>query len=243
MYAATSSVPCAADNARREQRRRRETDLLGQFPARRRFRCLVLVSRRAGRRRQGNATRPDARCAVARARDRRRPPLRLPHAADAPAATKCGRGGNRGGKQSARRSRKVRRAWFAQELIWRIPLPFELLKAARQADLRVEFAGFAGSEQIAGMATPRPPPAWQPDKVVGGESQGEHPVDAGEATLMGLATAGGSFAPAKHFLNALAHPPTDSAAGVAPARSPGACSPWRTDARSRRRSAQRSQKD
>src|SRR6516225_4332911 len=37
MYTTTSSVPRATGNARREQRGRRETNLLGQFPARRCF--------------------------------------------------------------------------------------------------------------------------------------------------------------------------------------------------------------
>src|ERR1700753_1223683 len=55
----------------------------------------------------------------------------------------------------------------------------------------------------------------QPDEVVGSGSQGEHPADAGEATVMGLAKASSRLGPAKHLLNALAHPPTDRIARVA----------------------------
>ena len=55
----------------------------------------------------------------------------------------------------------------------------------------------------------------QPDEVVGSGSQGENPTDAGDATLMGLAKAGGRLGPAKHLLNALAHPATDRIARMA----------------------------
>ena len=55
----------------------------------------------------------------------------------------------------------------------------------------------------------------QPDEVVGSGSQGENPTDAGDATVMGLAKAGGRLGPAKHLLNALAQPPTDRIAGMA----------------------------
>ena len=55
----------------------------------------------------------------------------------------------------------------------------------------------------------------QTHQIVGSGSQREHPSDAGEATVMGLAKAGGRRAPAKHLLNALAHPATDRIARVA----------------------------
>src|SRR6516164_8916943 len=54
----------------------------------------------------------------------------------------------------------------------------------------------------------------QPDQVVGSGRQREHPADAGQATVMGLAKAGGRLGPAKHLLNALAHLPTDRIARV-----------------------------
>jgi hypothetical protein len=59
----------------------------------------------------------------------------------------------------------------------------------------------------------------QPDEVVGSGSQGEHPADAGEAAVTGLAKASGRLGPAKHLLNALAQLPTDRMAGMA-VRSP-----------------------
>ncbi len=55
----------------------------------------------------------------------------------------------------------------------------------------------------------------QPDQVVGCGRQREHPADASQATVMGLAKAGGRLGPAKHLLDALAHPPTDRITGVA----------------------------
>jgi len=55
----------------------------------------------------------------------------------------------------------------------------------------------------------------QPNEVVSRGGQREHPADAGETTMTGRAEAGGRLGPAKHLLDALAHPPTDGVAGMA----------------------------
>src|SRR5712672_3944165 len=55
----------------------------------------------------------------------------------------------------------------------------------------------------------------QPDQVVGSGRQSEHPADAREATVTGLAKTSRCLGPAEHLLNALADPPTDRIAGVA----------------------------
>src|SRR5262252_1891482 len=54
----------------------------------------------------------------------------------------------------------------------------------------------------------------QANEIVGSGSQREHPADTRQTTVMGLAKAGGALGPAKHLLNALAHPSTDHVAGV-----------------------------
>jgi len=53
------------------------------------------------------------------------------------------------------------------------------------------------------------------DEIVGGGSQSERPIDAGKTTVTSLAETGGRLCPTKHFLNALAHPPTDPIARMA----------------------------
>src|SRR5205814_5256199 len=55
----------------------------------------------------------------------------------------------------------------------------------------------------------------QSDEVVGSGRQREHPADTGNAAVTGFAEAGSRLGPAKHLLNALAHPPTDHIAGMA----------------------------
>ena len=55
----------------------------------------------------------------------------------------------------------------------------------------------------------------QPDQVVGRSREREHPTNAGKAAMMGLAKASDRLGPAKHLLDALAHPPADCIARVA----------------------------
>jgi hypothetical protein len=65
------------------------------------------------------------------------------------------------------------------------------------------------------MATPRPPPAAQPDEIVGSGSQREYPADTGRTAVTGLAETGDRLGPAEHLLNTLTHAPTDRMARVA----------------------------
>ena len=65
------------------------------------------------------------------------------------------------------------------------------------------------------MATPRPPPAAQPDEIVGSGSQREYPADTGQTAVTGLAETGDRLGPAEHLLNTLTHAPTDRMARVA----------------------------
>jgi hypothetical protein len=55
----------------------------------------------------------------------------------------------------------------------------------------------------------------QPNKAIGRGGQREHPADARAAAMTDLAKAGDGLAPAKHFLDAFAQPPTDRIAGMA----------------------------
>jgi hypothetical protein len=66
------------------------------------------------------------------------------------------------------------------------------------------------------MARPPPQELWAAGlRFVGSGSEREHPADASEAAVTGLAKPGGLFGPAEDFRNPLAHPATDRIAGMA----------------------------
>jgi len=115
MHPVTSSVPNAVGNASREQRWRAEAGLLRQLAPR----CGFWRLTASDAAHLASATQRDMRSSLTRVQDRHRPPLRRPHAADASAATRCGRAGNRGGKLSARQSLEVTKARLVQDLTWR----------------------------------------------------------------------------------------------------------------------------